>query len=59
MAGFFTLRWNQGHLDFIDQTRLPFEERIVSTNDVHVVAEAILSLLESGEAELSLVPRRG
>jgi len=39
-----TLRWTDGRLGFIDQTRLPAEEITVDTADYRVVCEAIRSL---------------
>ncbi|HUI11653.1 MAG TPA: S-methyl-5-thioribose-1-phosphate isomerase [Bacteroidota bacterium] len=38
------LRWTDGRLSFIDQTRLPAEELTVATSDYRVVCEAIRSL---------------
>ena len=39
-----TLRWTDGRLTFLDQTRLPAEEFTVTTDDYRVVCEAIRSL---------------
>ncbi|HTS00774.1 MAG TPA: S-methyl-5-thioribose-1-phosphate isomerase [Bacteroidota bacterium] len=39
-----TLRWSDGRLSFLDQTRLPAEEITVTTDDYRVVCEAIRAL---------------
>ena len=44
MNDFKPLEWRQGKLRFIDQTRLPLEERYIETDDETIVARAIRNL---------------
>jgi methylthioribose-1-phosphate isomerase len=59
MPEFKTVRWRSGKIEFLDQTRLPGEERMISTDDVDVLAEAILSLRIRGAPAIGVAAAYG
>jgi methylthioribose-1-phosphate isomerase len=48
------IRWTGDHLDLLDQTRLPFEERWLRSDNVEQVAEAICMLRVRGAPLLGI-----
>jgi methylthioribose-1-phosphate isomerase len=53
------LEWVNGKLRFLDQTKLPFEEIICETDDVHIVAEAIRRLAIRGAPLIGIAAAYG
>jgi methylthioribose-1-phosphate isomerase len=59
MESFSPLAWNAGHLELLDQTRLPAEERWIECRTVEEVADAIRRLAVRGAPAIGIAAAYG
>lgn len=59
MNNYFNIRYDEGFFEFIDQTKLPFHEEYIRTDDYERIAEAIESLQLRGAPAIGIAAAFG
>lgn len=59
MNNYFNIKYGEGFLEFIDQTKLPFHEEYIRTDDYEVIAQAIEKLEVRGAPAIGIAAAFG
>ncbi|NLH60254.1 MAG: S-methyl-5-thioribose-1-phosphate isomerase [Ignavibacteriales bacterium] len=59
VSDYFNIRYSDGFFEFINQTKLPFEEKITKTDDYEVIAQAIERLEIRGAPAIGIAAAFG